>query len=50
MKSLPSIYTIAQSKIMKIKYFYKIINGNVIWMINVNKNLNDWEVNEYESL
>lgn len=50
MSNFPSIYATAQSKNMKIKDTYKIVNGSVIWLVNVSKNLNDWEVNEYEYL
>lgn len=50
MRSFPSIYAIAQSKNMKIEDAYKIIDGSVVWLVNVIRNLNDWKVNEYESL
>lgn len=43
-----SIYVIAVPKNIKIEEPYKIINGKVTWMVNVSRNLNDWEVTEYE--
>lgn len=38
------IFVIAQLKNMIIKDAYREGNGNREWIVNVNRNLNDWEV------
>lgn len=42
----PRIFAIVQSRNMVVKDAYCNVNGNVGWMIPVNRNLNDWEVGE----
>lgn len=46
----PRIYEIAQSKQMLVQEAYQIGNDSIKWTVNVSKNPNDWEVNEYEEL
>lgn len=29
---------------------YRVVNGNMVWLINIKRNLNDWEVKEFEDL
>lgn len=50
MNRFPSIFAIAESKNMVVKEAYKERNGNRVWEGNVSKNLNGWEVQEYEIL
>lgn len=48
-RQFPRIYAIAQPKNMLIEDAYREKNGSREWIINVNRNLNDWEVEEYEA-
>lgn len=41
---------ITQSKNMVVKEAYKESNDSRVWEVNINRNLNDWEIQEYEAL
>lgn len=44
------IFAISQSRNMVSKEAFNKVNGNRECVINVTKNLNDWEISEYEAL
>lgn len=46
----PRIYAIAQSKNMRVEEAYATENGGLSWTVNVSRNLNDWEVFDYEEV
>lgn len=48
--TIKTIFAIAQSRGMVIEEAYRDISGSTEWMVNVTRNLNDWEVSEYEAL
>lgn len=35
---------------MVVEEAYRVANGSIVWEINVCRNLNDWEVQEFEDL
>lgn len=46
----PNIFSIAQNKNLLVEAAYQVSNGMVVWSINLNRNLNDGELGEYENL
>lgn len=50
MRRFHRIFAIAQAQNMLVQEAYRNNNGNVEWLINVIRNLQDWEVREFESL
>lgn len=50
MSHFPKIFEIVQFRNMVVKEVYKEHNGNRFWEVNVLRNLNDWEIQEYENL
>lgn len=44
------IFDIAQLKSIVIENAYREGNGKREWIVNVNRNLNDWKIEEYEAL
>lgn len=49
-RQFPRIYAIAQSKNMFIEDAYRDNNGSREWIVNMTRNLNDWEIKEYKVL
>lgn len=35
---------------MTVEEAYRVINGNIVWCINVKRSLNNWEIEEFEDL
>lgn len=49
-RHFPRIFNITQFKEMTVEEAYQAVNDRIVWSINVIRNLNDWEVAEYEGL
>lgn len=50
MSRIPRIFNIAQYKSLTVGESYQFINGRAVWAINVQRNMNNWEVAEYDGL
>lgn len=48
-ESIPLIYAIARSKEVSVRDSLQDLLESGTWLIKVTKNLNDWEVNEYDA-
>lgn len=44
------IFNIAQTTKMTVEEAYRVLNGNIVCCINLKRNLNDWEIEEFEDL
>lgn len=49
-RQFPRIYAIAQLKNMFMEDAYGENNSNREWIVNVNRNLNNWKVEEYKAI
>lgn len=50
MNQFPQIFVIAQAKNMFVEEAYGEGNDRREWSVNVTRNLNDWEIEEYEAV
>lgn len=50
MRRFPRIFETSKAQNMMMQDAYRNNNGSVEWLINVTRNLQDWEIREFENL